>query len=390
MGRKISLFSAGIIFLIIFFELTGPVAACTTGLASGSATRHGRPLLWKNRDSGNRENEVAFFRHGDTWFLGIINADDTTQVWAGVNNHGFAIMNAESLDMAVQGEATEYDDEGYFMKAALLRCRTIDDFEMMLRETNSPGRKVTSNFGAIDALGAAAFFETGNHEYFRFDASDTPDGFLVRANFATQARSEEGYGKIRFQRAAELFGAAARKRHLDARYVIGRVSPDVFLESSEDGTEETVRAQDTVNRFRSVAAAIFEGAHRGENREMTTFWCTLGEPAASVSIPLWTYAQGVPALLDSPGGSSFNQAFRELKDGLYPGENPQMLSLEKLRGLREELDRTQAKIFRKTRRQRLFWNIRKPSRAQVAIFQEEMARLAMRKATKLKQSFISD
>ncbi|MFA4839501.1 MAG: peptidase C45, partial [Candidatus Neomarinimicrobiota bacterium] len=144
------------LFLIIglfltFFTLEGFSEECTTGILSGDVTNSGRPILWKNRDSSFKDNEAAFFSRGGTQFIGIINADDTTQVWAGVNNHGFAIMNAESRDMAVPGEETRFDDEGVLMKIALIHCQTVLDFENLLISTNETGRAVTSNFGVIDA-----------------------------------------------------------------------------------------------------------------------------------------------------------------------------------------------------------------------------------------------
>ena len=50
--------------------------------------------------------------------------------------------------------------------------------------TNKIGRTTDANFAVIDTTGAAAIFETGNYVYWKFDAEDTPDGYVLRTNFS--------------------------------------------------------------------------------------------------------------------------------------------------------------------------------------------------------------
>lgn len=147
-----------ILFLPLLLLLNHDGYGCTTGLASPRVTVGNRALLWKNRDSGYDHNAVNFYDRGDFKVMGIINSGDTTQIWAGVNNFGFAIINAEARDMARKNENTKYDDEGILMKKALFTCKTVDDFEEILKSTNQTGRAVTSNFGVMDAKGRVAFF----------------------------------------------------------------------------------------------------------------------------------------------------------------------------------------------------------------------------------------
>ena len=375
-------FIGTIVVIVLLLTVSG--WACTTGLASASATRDGRSLLWKNRDSGHGSNEVACFYSGEICFIGIINADDTSQVWAGINQSGFAIMNAESRDMARPGENTRYDDEGVFMKEALAGCRTIDDFEGMLQKSNAAGRAVTSNFGVIDASGRAAFFETGNHEYFRFDADPAEDNFLVRANFAMRARSDEGYGKIRFGRAQQLFREALAQRNLDARYVSRVVSTDVFLAAAED--TGPVRTQDTVNRYRTVSAATFAGIRDGEDPELSTFWCTLGEPVVSITLPLWTYARSVPGPLNGANGAPLNELFRELKEKVYHCGDPQLLDRGMAREIWERLRPVQESIFHRTDKKLRKWRESPPSRRRVARYQERTVRRVYRSVSRVVRS----
>ena len=377
------LFFSLIVILLLLLN-KHDLSACTTGLAGSEATSNSHVLLWKNRDSGFNDNEVAFFKNDDVSYIGIINANDTTQVWAGVNNYGFAIMNAESRDMAVIGENTGYDDEGYWMKAALEHCKDIADFEEVLRASNTTGRKVTSNFGVIDALGNAAFFETGNHKYFRFDAKDSDKTqCLVRANFAYKARSSEGYGHIRHDRAKQLFNKAHDKSNLDHRYIISTVSKDVALPDSliDKARPNRRKTQNTVNRYRSVAAAVFDSYGIGGPPELTTFWCTLGEPAASISIPLWVRSGQVPAALDSDSGSTLNKLFQDIKEVLYIDKTH--IDIERLKKARTALDKGQRQIFRLTSKQTEKWKRSLPEPGKMAVFQEKMLSVAVRSANKL-------
>lgn len=370
------------IILAISISISGSVPAtfaCTTGLAGPNVTKNSHVLLWKNRDSGFRNNAVVFFNDNSVHYLGLINAGDTSQVWAGVNNFGFAIMNAESRDLARPGENTGYDDEGIWMKAALRQCRTVDDFEEMLRRTNSSGRKVTSNFGVIDALGNAAFFETGNHEYFRFDAD--PPGYLVRANFAYNARSAEGYGRARYNRAKALIADAIQKGQLDHRYLITTVSrdmtlPDSLLDTYQPHLRET---RNTINRHRTVSAAIFD-ATADNSPETTTFWCTLGEPAVAIAVPLWVRAERIPDALNGRDSALLNSVFRDIKSAIYADET--RIDLGKYQSLRRILDRAQNRIFRTTARQLRRWEKIQPKPAEVAEFQDRMVSIALKAARK--------
>jgi len=360
---------------------------CTTGVFSGAVTNSARPILWKNRDSSFKDNEAAFFSHDGTQFIGIINADDTMQVWAGVNNHGFAIMNAESRDMAIPGEETLYDDEGVLMKTALILCKTVEDFKNLLKNTNETGRAVTSNFGVIDALGNAAYFETGNHEYFRFDAIDSDEKLLIRANFAYKARSEEGYGKLRHDRAFKLAQNLIGEKKISVEELISCVTRDFGLSKPDQRKardDDFVKTVDTISRHRTVAAAVFDGVNSGEDPQLTTFWCTLGEPAVSISVPIWVSSGQVPAEMDSVGFSPLNKRFQELKAFAYPDTSlANMIDIGHYRVIRNKIDKTQKIIFRQTEKQMKKWRMHPPSSKEISAFQEKMAKIAYRAANKI-------
>jgi hypothetical protein len=55
------------------------------------------------------------------------------------------------------------------MKLALQTSRTLEDFENLLKSIPKPMGS-DANFGGIDAFGGAAFYETGNFHFKKFDA----------------------------------------------------------------------------------------------------------------------------------------------------------------------------------------------------------------------------
>jgi len=288
--------------------------------------------------------------------------------------------------MAVPGETTGYDDEGYLMKEALRHCRSITDFEEMLIRTNHSGRRVTSNFGVIDSTGAAAFFETGNHEYFRFDAN--APGYLVRANFTEMARSQEGYGRIRHARALELFRQAYESKSLNAEWILYKVAPDIHLPPTQPdsiiGHRSFRRHQDTINRFRTVATVVCEGIRPGEDPRLSTFWCYLGEPTLSVAVPVWVYAGEVPKMMAASGPGSLNACFGKLKAIVYslPGQQ-RLAQIEQLTLIQKRLSAAQADIRKQTRRQLRKWRKRPPEPAEVARFQHQMTTRALEAANRI-------
>ncbi len=368
--------------------LSIPAEACTTGLAAGGANPDGRCLLWKNRDSGHRNNEIVYLNHGQFKLIGVINADDTTQIWAGVNNYGFAIMNAEARDMAYPEGKTLYDEEGYFMKAALLSCESVADFELLLQHTNKVGRGVTSNFGAIDAGGVAAFFETGNHEYFRFDAGDReicPTAFLARANFAEHGYNEEAYGHGRFQAAADLANARSSDQKLSPEYLITQITRDIATVEPTASDTNLFYTGGTVNRHRTVSCSVFESSLPGENPLLTTYWITLGEPAVSVAVPLWVLAGEVPGVMDGEGAAPLNLLFQELKAYVYSDTTrPEYINAARLAEVQKQTDKIQNWVFKKTEKQLRKWRKISPTAAEVAAFQGKVTTEVMKKVERIK------
>lgn len=116
-------------FAIIFSLFLENAYCCTTAVISGKATKDGRPIIWKLRDTDFLENYAKKFpaEKGKYAFIGIVNSIDSLgkEVWGGNNELGFAIMNSASFNVNLNDSAKVKDNEGYFMKKALETCKNL-------------------------------------------------------------------------------------------------------------------------------------------------------------------------------------------------------------------------------------------------------------------------
>ena len=289
---------------VIIVYLVGwiPMYPCTSAVVSGRVTPDGRPLLWKHRDASDLNNRIVHFEAegGKLEFVGLVNGVDTmaNEVWAGYNTSGFAIMNTASYNLKNDTSSLS-DREGVVMKQALGECRTVEDFARLLDSLPRP-IGVEANFGVVDALGGAAYFEVNSYEVFRYDVKDSPDGYLLRTNYSVSGRPNEGYGYIRYDNAARLFSRAASERSITPEWITGVCSRSFYhiLLGRDFTTDAWVVDQDFIPRRSTSASVVIEGVKSGESPVFTTMWTMLGYPPCSVVLPVWIGCEyGVPTLL---------------------------------------------------------------------------------------------
>jgi hypothetical protein len=302
---KLLLFAS---FLMILHSTLYP---CTVAVVAGHATKYGRALLWKNRDSDIDESRVMFFKGEKFDFMGIVNASDEygKEVWAGVNSAGFCIINSASLnlndDLKKKEEADssykrQKDEEGIFMKQALSVCASTSDFERYLDETSGK-RGIDANFGVLDAIGGAAFYETDSYQYSKFDANDprvAPEGYIIRTNYSFTGKRNDGAGYIRFDRAVELFHKQSATGGIAFDWILRSASRDMVnsmtginpLSEPLPANAEQKKMyymNDSIARRSAVATILFQGVKTGDDPGLTIMWTRLGHPLCGVAMPVW-------------------------------------------------------------------------------------------------------
>ena len=292
--------------IVLLFGASGRAMACTSFIVSGKATKDGRPLIFKNRDTGDANNVVVDVQGELYRYMGIAASWDKkpVDIWGGHNEAGFAIINTAAYNMnGCKGKDT--DNDGRLMRRALEICRTLADFEHLLDTLPKP-RELNSNFGVLDSEGGCAYYETGDSCYVKFDANDSnqaPDGYLVRTNHGLTGCRDIDRGVERFMAITDFMAEAYRKDNLECEYLIANVPRHLThgptkqnlydqLPKDENDTRY-IHFSEFIPRYITSSALLVQGVKPGESPSHTVSWTNIGWPCGSVAIPLML-AEDVP------------------------------------------------------------------------------------------------
>ena len=324
-----------ILFLILYFTISQ--YPCTTAVVSGKATADGRPLLLKNRDSDVLQNKLVYFFEGKFKFIGLVNSTDkeNKEVWGGFNEAGFGIMNSASYNLKINDTTKLSDQEGKIMKLALESCKTLSDFESLLKNLPKP-LGVEANFGVIDAEGGAAYYEVNNFTFIKYDVNDpnvAPNGYLIRTNFSFAGSENKGYGYIRYETESELFEDKIKNGKITYGFLINDVprclihsftETDLTKNLPDESENKYVFFRDYIPRYSTAAAIVIQGVKKNELPEFTTMWTILGFPLTSVIVPVWITDNGsLPKILiaDKTGNAPLCDFALGLKNIIFPAQN---------------------------------------------------------------------
>lgn len=382
-------------FIVIFFLFWGNVYCCTTAVISGKATNDGRALIWKLRDTDYLKNYVKQFtaEDGKYAFIGIVNSGDSlgNEVWAGNNEVGFAIMNSASFNVNLKDTAKIKNREGFFMKKALETCKTLEDFEKLLSDTEKP-MGLAAHFGVIDAKGGAAFYEVNNYTWTKYDANDpnvAPDGYILRTNFSKTGKPNVGYGFVRLQTAEKLFTETVKEKPLDYRTVIQNFSRCLYnpitknnyrkMFENEPASDKFIHSDNLITSFGSASNIVIQGVKENELPQFTTMWTAVGFPNTCITVPLWISEAELPNTMiydDSLKNSKLNHYNRILSKECYPIDNPDgyhYLQISKLvnkdnNGYIQVIEPVEKNIFDETDKKLNEWRSKIPPKSEIEQF----------------------
>lgn len=328
------------IFIIFCCLLAGSIYsyACTSAIVGADASASGRPLLWKNRDTSNIDNKVEYVKgdKGEHSYVALFNASDTLlrEAWMGMNDAGFAVMNTASYNIKDDKvPQKDMDKEGFLMTIALKTCATVEDFEKLLSSLPRP-MGVEANFGAIDAAGNGAFFETNNHSFVKYDIKDSPDNILVRTNYSHSGRKNEGYGFVREANACHLLAPYVKRKDITPELFTEVLSRsfyhDLRKKDCASSGERWIIDQDFIPRYKSTATVVIEGCRPQDGTVIPSadfianqyiMWTGLGYPPCSEIMPVWCTPDGVDEELRGlgpMGHSVMGDRVKARRDEVFP------------------------------------------------------------------------
>ncbi len=287
--------------------------ACSSAVISGKVTPDGRPLLWKNRETGHLKNHMAYVKGEKYDFVANVNSDNfpkLKEAWVGSNTAGFALMNTQSYNLEL-GDIADDDrgpKNGEVIYRALEICATVEDFCHFLDTISKPSG-IEANFGVIDAQGGAAMFEVDGNSYKMFDANDpdvAPHGYVARTNFSNGGELNKGYGYVRFLEVDRVLSKACAMGGITPQLIFNDIARsfrnnilDIDLRSGDFNYPKTsgwFTDQDFIPRNNTSCSIVVQGVKKGENPELAVLWTILGYPPAGVAVPLWV-KDNLPAMM---------------------------------------------------------------------------------------------
>ncbi|MBQ4589135.1 MAG: hypothetical protein IJA95_07600 [Bacteroidaceae bacterium] len=290
-----------------------PAWACSSAVISGKVTPDGRPLLWKNRETGHLRNHMVYVKGEKYDFVADVNSDNfpkLKEAWVGSNVAGFALMNTQSYNL-VRGDIADDDrgpKNGDVIYRALEVCATVADFCHFLDTIQKPSG-IEANFGVIDAQGGAAMFEVDEHSYKMFDANDpnvAPHGYVARTNFSNGGELNLGYGYVRYLEVDRVLSKACAMGGITPQLIFTDIARsfrnnilDIDLRSGDFNYPKTsgwFTDQDFIPRNNTSCSIVVQGVKKGENPELTVLWTILGYPPTGVAVPLWV-KDNLPAMM---------------------------------------------------------------------------------------------
>lgn len=323
------------IWIFIFFVLASLSAIsqsndnfsgdeCTIGVASGDATSDGRPMVWKSRDySSEPNNEVKYNTSFRYKFLSVSNAGSSTYAWMGLNEHGFAIVNALVSDLS---KGPSGPSNGALMRDVLGNCKTIAEFRHYLDSTNQTGRTSHANFGVIDSTGEAAIFETSGNNYREYNAKDASNGYIIRTNFSLTGGGSNGIE--RYDRSKTLVRAFYTGDSLNTKSILRYQMRDFSNFNSQPVSVPYnntwgpgipygyINTSKSICRNSTVSAVVVQGVLPTEPGALSIFWTLLGQPASAIAVPYWPVAEP-PAEADGKNTAPLCDVSRQIRSQLF-------------------------------------------------------------------------
>lgn len=283
-------------------------SACSSAIISAKLSKEGAPILWKHRDQKYYLTPVKFVHvQGDPYGFTALMGEQGTTIYAGINEAGFGVMTTATKNLPY--DENDKSRTGYKRSTnhyALGNCRTVDDFEELLR-TRRRTKRQRSNYGVGDATGAVAYFEVWHDGYRRYDVHTTERGYDVRTNFSFAGDdSKRGASERRYDTVMKQLEGRTNITTLDML----ELSRSFFSAAKGEILDDDKTYLDQnwcVPRRQSVASIAL--VCDKENPRMDII---LGNPIAGIAVPVWVKnGHHIPNCLTSPESMELGKRYTQ-------------------------------------------------------------------------------
>lgn len=285
--------------IVLLLCVYGLATASTIGIATGTATVDGRPLLFKTKDrADNFPSDMDYYAGTDQHYAYVFqvnNGQDHTRARMGINSAGFGIVYTTSENLLGAGIGPSGSE---LAAMALKTCASLRDFRELLNLTAGQ-RNVHEHYGVIDSSGQGALFEVDGYSHFELFIRDSIGTMANTAKYHPSAGPPSA-GSTSPQREARVAWLLENgpPEGLDYRYFTKDIMQDFCtIQADEDlmpvGQYET---NAVISRYKTAAGCVIRGCRPGDDPRLESImWLIPGEPSLSVVMP---FCPGNPAVVD--------------------------------------------------------------------------------------------
>ncbi len=287
-----------IVMLVSIIVLSAlSLTASTIGIATGSKTADGRPLLFKNKDrTDNYPSDVGYYPGSADHYAYVFQenyGESHLKARMGINSAGFAIVYTTSENLQGAGTGPSGSE---FAAMALKICSTIQDFRDLL-ELTAGKRNVHDHFGVIDSSGAGSLFEADGFSHVEIPIIDSIGVMANTAKYHPNAGAPASKSTSPEREARAVYLLTHGAAHgLDYRYFLNEITKDFCtIQAHEDAMPVGQYKTDAVlSRYKTAASCVIKGAKSGDDPKIeSVMWLTLGEPSFAVAVPFTVNAPDI-------------------------------------------------------------------------------------------------
>ncbi|MCK4624161.1 MAG: hypothetical protein KAV00_02540, partial [Phycisphaerae bacterium] len=279
-----------LVVLFVMFSLPSESRSCNIGVADGTVTQDGRPLLWKCRMNSSDSDNMLIYRSGPQYnYIGIAGSGDP---WMGVNSAGLCTGNS-------------YVSGGDSSRNRIIQNHILGNFSTVEEVRNylaDPGSttNVMGCYPFMDAAGNATIFEINQtnwvYEYNTTNTNRTAQNLLGQVTRANEFHyNTDGADDLTIGGRYE-----SGSYNTSGLIGIGQLSARTVMQGN-DGADDYEfmrygpgRSLSDIAADRVVSSMIVHGVGPAEDPALATMWALLGQSNYSVAVPTWVRVSDVP------------------------------------------------------------------------------------------------